>query len=240
VLSAAKLTPGAAPEPGDLVEGPGIPAGTTVTAVTKISPVTVEMSSAATASASAVALIANARYCVQVFARSDDDAQQGQVVSEPTQINGPGQPAFTLTSEAVEAAKAPFVTPPDAYLQPGSGTVTPRTPYFTWKPVAGARGYYVVIARDAGFTEVADVGFTNVPAYAPRLANEAPLSDETTAYYWTVIPATGADGSGAFSAAHPQENSPQTFEKESTPPTPVAPDNGATVGAQPTFQWTAA
>jgi hypothetical protein len=224
------------PEPGDIVAGPGIPEGTSIKQKTS-TPGTVEMTAPATSTSSKVALVANPRYCVQVFARSDDDAQHGQVVSEPTQVNGFGKPAFTFTSTSFEPPQEPFVTPPDAYLQPASGTVTPRTPYFTWNRVPGAQGYYVVLARDAGFTEVADVGFTNVPAYAPRLANEAPLSDETTAYYWAVIPATGADGSGAFSAARPQEDSPRTFEKESAAPSPLSPGNGATVSAQPTFQW---
>jgi hypothetical protein len=64
--------------------------------------------------------------------------------------------------------------------------------------VANAQGYFVVIARDEGFTNVVDVGFTNVPAYAPRLANQEPLSDETTAYYWAVIPTETATGGGVF------------------------------------------
>jgi hypothetical protein len=240
-LTQAKFAPGGAPEPGDLVEGPGIPEGTTITGITKsLATITVHIDEEATATISEAALVAKPRYCVQVFARSDNDAQQGQVVSEPTQVNGPGQPAFSLTSPAVGSASAPFTTPPSAYLQPASGSTTPRTPYFAWNPVSGARGYYVVIARDAAFTEVADVGFTNVPAYAPRLANEAPLSDETTTYYWVAIPTVGADGSEAISAGHPQEDSPQTFQKESVPPGPIAPGNGATVSAQPTFQWSAA
>lgn len=225
------------PEPGDIVAGPGIPEDTMIN---KITGSTVELTEDATITSSDVAFVAKPRYCVQVFARSDDDAQLGQVVSEPTQLNGPGEPAFTFTSPLTEAPEAPFVTPPSAYLEPASGTITPRTPYFSWDRVPGAQGYYVVVARDAGFTEVADVGFTNVPAYAPRLANEAPLADETTTYYWAVIPATGADGSGAFSAANPQEDSPRTFEKESVAPGPQSPANGATVSTQPTFQWTGA
>jgi hypothetical protein len=241
LLTGAKLTSGFTPEPGDLVEGAGIPAGATVTAVTKtLTTYAVEIDEAATASASEEAVSAKPRYCVQVYARSDNDAQGGQVISQPTQLNGSGEPAFALTSPQTDAPEAPFVTPPEAYLLPSAGTVTPRTPYFSWKPVPGAQGYYVVVSRDAGFTEVADVGFTNVPAYAPRLANEAPLSDETTAYYWVVIPTTGANGSGAFSAGNPQEDSPQNFEKQSAPPTPVAPGNGATVPAQPTFEWSTA
>jgi hypothetical protein len=239
-LTSAKLVPGAAPEPGDLVLGPGVPEGSTITEIRKsLTTTTVYIDREATATGEATS-VAKPRYCVQVFARSDNDAQGGQVVSEPTQVNGPGQPAFTLTSPAVGTPTAPFTTPPSAYLQPASGSATPRTPYFTWNAVPGARGYYVVIARDAGFTEVADVGFTNVPAYAPRLANESPLSDETTTYYWVAIPTTGGDGTGAFSAGHPQEDSPQAFQKDSAPPGPIAPGNGATVSSQPTFQWTAA
>jgi hypothetical protein len=177
------------------------------------------------------------QYCLRVLARSDDDAQHGQVVSDWTQINGSGQPAFTYTGPpAPGTLEKPFVTPASAYLQPASGTTTLRTPLFTWNRVAGANGYYVVIARDAGFTQVATVGFTNVPAYAPRLANESPLSDETTSYYWAVIPATGSNGSGVADDV-PQDNSPQTFNKSSVPPTPIAPVNGAQVANQPTFQW---
>jgi hypothetical protein len=180
------------------------------------------------------------KYCLRVLARSDDDAQGGQVISGWTQINGADQPAFTYTAPPPPGAlEKPFLTPLSAYLQPTSGTLTSRTPWFTWNRVAGAQGYYVVIARDAGFTQVADIGFTNVPAYAPRLANDAPLSDETTAYYWAVIPATGAAG-GGVSDDVPQDNNAQSFNKASTPPTPIGPTEGANISAQPTFQWSSA
>jgi hypothetical protein len=178
------------------------------------------------------------QYCLRVLARSDDDAQRGQVVSDWTQINGSGQPAFTyIAAPPPGTPNKPFVTPASAYLQPASGTTTPRTPLFTWNRVAGATGYYVVIARDAGFTQVATVGFTNVPAYAPRLGNESPLSDETTSYYWAVIPATGSAGTGVADDV-PQDNAPQSFNKSSVPPAPIAPANGAQISNQPTFQWT--
>jgi hypothetical protein len=178
-----------------------------------------------------LALPTGHQYCLRVLARSDDDAQHGQVVSDWTQINGAGQPAFTYT------APPPPGPSEEPFRLPASGTLTPRTPLFTWSRVAGANGYYVVIARDAGFTQVTTVGFTNVPAYAPRLANEAPLSDETTSYYWAVIPSTGSTGSGVSDDV-PQDNSPQTFNKSSTPPGLIAPGNGAQISNQPTFQWT--
>jgi hypothetical protein len=177
------------------------------------------------------------QYCLRVLARSDDDAQGGQVVGDWTQINGPSKPAFSYEDQ--KPVPGPLqATPASAYLQPASGSVTPRTPLFAWERVAGAQGYYVVVSRDANFTNIADIGYTNVPAYAPRLANEEPLKDDTTAYHWAVIPAANANGSGVPTS--PQEDSPQTFNKFSVPPTPLAPIGGIVVSTQPTFSWTGA
>jgi hypothetical protein len=140
-------------------------------------------------------------------------------------------------------------TPACAYRLPASGTLSTLTPLLTWKRVALAQGYFVVIARDARFTEVADVGFTTVPAYAPRLANESPLSDETTDYYWAVIPTAAADGHGVFSfpcfttSTNPCESTndnPRWFDKSSNPPQPLAPAAGADISTQPTFRWSRA
>jgi hypothetical protein len=178
----------------------------------------------------------NAGYCVRVLARSDDDAQHTQVTSEWTYLNGYDNPAFTFTTPPAGSACA--TTPPSAYRLPASGSATPRTPYFTWERVTGAGAYYVIIARDPGFTHVTDVGFTDVNAYAPRLASGTPLSDETTSYYWTVIPATSANGGGVCSDA--LHNNPQSFNKSSIPPEPIAPADGADVTTQPAFRWTSA
>lgn len=175
-------------------------------------------------------------YCVRVLARSDDDAQHGQVTSEWTYLNGYDNPAFTFTEPPAGSACAS--TPASAYRLPANGALTPRTPYFTWEPVAGAGGYYVVIARDPGFTQVVDVGFTEVNAYAPRLAKGTPLSDETTAYYWAVVPVESANGEGVCS--DPAHDNPQSFDKSSVPPEPISPADGAGVSSQPTFRWTAA
>jgi protein-S-isoprenylcysteine O-methyltransferase Ste14 len=175
----------------------------------------------------------NATYCVRVLARSDDDAQHTQVTSEWTYLNGYNNPAFTFTTPPTGSTCA--ITPASNYRLPATGSVTPRTPYFSWEAVPGAGGYYVVIARDAGFTQVVDVGFTDVNAYAPRLAGGTPLSDETTAYYWAVIPAVSSSGAGVCS--DPQHNNPQSFDKSSAPPVPFSPANGAVVSTQPTFEW---
>ena len=178
----------------------------------------------------------NDSYCVRVLARSDDDAQHAQVTSEWTYLNGYDNPAFTFTPPPAGSTCA--VTPASAYRLPINGSATPRTPYFTWDPVSGAGSYYVVVARDSGFTHVVDVGFTDVNAYAPRLASGTPLSDETTAYYWAVMPATSAGGTGVCS--DPAHDSPQSFNKSSVAPAPIAPASGAEVSAQPSFRWSSA
>jgi hypothetical protein len=178
----------------------------------------------------------NDTYCVRVLARSDDDAQRTQVTSEWTYLNGYNNPAFTFTTPPTGSTCA--VTPPSAYRLPANGSTTSRTPYFTWEPVSGAGSYYVVIARDAGFTQVVDVGFTDVNAYAPRLAVGTPLSDETTAYYWAVMPAATASGAGVCS--DPAHNSPRSFNKSSMSPQPILPGDGAEVITQPTFRWSSA
>ena len=184
---------------------------------------------------------AGTTWCVRVLARSDDDAKGNQVVSDWTQVGGAGMPAFKVVAPPPPGPPGPggLVTPASAYVQPAAGTITPRTPLFTWNAVAGAAGYFVVVSRDAGFTQVADLAFTNIPAYAPRLANQEPLADETSGYYWAVIPTAMANGSGVYSNP-PGQDSPQVFTKSSTPPTPSAPINGVTVSAQPTFSWTPA
>jgi hypothetical protein len=183
----------------------------------------------------------NATYCFRVLARSDNDAQGQQVVSSWTYLNGAdnsNQPAFTYLPPQSTIGSQPFNpnTPASAYITPLTGTVTPRTPLFTWNRLPGANGYFVVIARDQFFTDVADVGFTNVPAYAPRLANQAPLADQTNAYHWAVIPTVGANGAG--SGGDVSDDNPQSFTKYSVPPTVLQPSDGSNVTTWPTFRWT--
>jgi hypothetical protein len=184
-------------------------------------------------------------YCLRVLARSDNDAMGNQVVSDWTQINGSNEPAFAYQTPGSGTASDPFVTPGGGLILPADQTITLATPLFSWNPVAGAHGYYIVISRDATFTNIADIGFTNATAYAPRLANDEPLRDQTTAYYWTVIPAETANGTQISpyqpcSSTTPQPcNAAQRFTEQSIPPTPVAPAQGAQVSTQPTFMWAA-
>jgi hypothetical protein len=176
-------------------------------------------------------------YCVRVLARSDRDQKNDEVVSDWTQLGGAHQPAFTYQASVFTAFPSIPVTPADGYLEPQSGAVSPRLPLFTWRPVAGARSYWVVVAKDALFTEIVDVALSDIPAYAPRDA-KTPYTypDETTSYYWSVLPATGTRGSGTFTT--PLENNPHAFDKRSRPPGLIAPGDGADVHFQPTFRWT--
>ena len=101
----------------------------------------------------------------------------------------------------------------------------------------GKMSYFVLVAKDAQFSNIVDYGFTQVPAYSPRsLLKPTSYSDETTSYYWVVLPANHMNGGEAVGA--PLLGAPQTFEKRSTPPDRVEPASGANLNGHPTFRWT--
>jgi hypothetical protein len=182
-------------------------------------------------------------YCVRVLARSDRDAKFEQVIGTWTYVGGEEHPAFTFRKQKPPAVTSGGIrTPASAYLLPAPGFTSPRTPLFTWKPVEGASYYYVVIARDSNFTNVVDVAVTNIPAYAPPLGGEEPLADETSSYYWAVLPiklnTKGEPETGG--AVEPKNDAPQLFNKQSVPPTPIEPVNDFPVSNQPTFSWSPA
>src|SRR5206468_5695629 len=74
-------------------------------------------------------------------------------------------------------------------------------------------------------------------AYAPRTGS-APRTDpdETTLYYWAVLPATLANGTGAV--GDPLAAAAQSFQKQSAPPTRLGPADGTQFFDQPAFRWT--
>ena len=193
-----------------------------------------------------------ARYCIRVRAYSDEDAHNNDVTSASfTQLNGANHPAFqfddppavppTPTTGALHTAASD-------YLLPGASSLNPRTPLFTWNRVGDADGYYVVVARDEDFSKIADIAYTTIPAYAPRTFsgtddNPIPYLDETTSYYWVVIPYKGTHTpklDDLPETQHVGDPNPRSFDKNSTPPTPIAPVNGATVSTQLEFRWTGA
>jgi hypothetical protein len=177
-------------------------------------------------------------YCVRVRARSDRDAKNKEIVSEWTQLGGVGNAAFTYHPEPL-ASCAPTAMPASAYREPQHGTVSTRAPLFTWDWVDGACGYFVVVARDPDFTKIVDVAFTNHPEYAPRTGNAmTTYSDETTSYYWAVMPT--AEGNGNGLSTEPLQDNPESFEKRSVPPALLSPAPGSDVPTTPSFRWTAA
>jgi hypothetical protein len=109
--------------------------------------------------------------------------------------------------------------------------------YVTESWFTSAQSYYVLVSKDASFSNIVDYAFTHLPAYAPRSSiKPTTYPDETTSYYWAVLPATGKNGSGA--TGNPLLASAASFQKQSTPPTQTSPANGASVELQPTFRWT--
>jgi hypothetical protein len=174
-------------------------------------------------------------YCFRLAARRDDGSQGGgQVVTDWTQLGDFNGAAFTYSGPPTSSGELDQTT--SQYLSPTGGATLTSTPLFTWQTVPGANGYYVIVARDQNFTDVVDIGYTKSTAYAPSV----PYADETTSYWWAVVPAQNADGTGVNSDPEDGQDNPQTFNKSSIAPTPLSPANGDNAGVEPTFRWTSA
>ena len=182
------------------------------------------------------ALVANHHYCVRVRARSDRDSSGADVYGDFTYLPD----AFTFTGYPTGGSCSPSCTHgylgSNDYLLPARGVTTSRMPLFTWRAVAGAASYFVIVAKDPSFSNDVDYAFTQAPAYSPRSLHATTYSDETTSYYWVVLPATSLDGRGAV--GNPLDGAPADFQKRSVPPTLISPEKGANVTGQPTFHWT--
>jgi hypothetical protein len=176
-------------------------------------------------------------YCVRVRALSDDsyaenDSLDSRVISQWTQLGAANQAAFTYQGPPPASSDPPLAgLGAPQYLEPTGGQVV-RTPLLRWQPTAGARRYFVLVARDPNFTDVVDAAYTFMPAYTPNLA----LEDEETSYYWVVLPSNRSDG--ALTDDQPTHYNPQSFRKLSTASTLLAPAPDAAVLSQPTFRWT--
>jgi hypothetical protein len=194
------------------------------------------------------ALTPGAQYCVRVRPR---DRSAGSptgdlnpiVIGTWTYLNSGGF-SFDWTGYATGGGCSPSCTTgylgANDYLAPVKGSTMGDMPVFRWNPVSGAVSYFVVVARDSGFTNVVDYVFTRVPAYAPRKNQGASESrtypDETTKYYWAVLPSPNLDGSSA--AFNPLSAAPSDFLKRTAAPSLLSPADGQKVGTWPTFQWT--
>jgi hypothetical protein len=101
----------------------------------------------------------------------------------------------------------------------------------------GITSYFVLVSKDASFSNIVDYGFTREPAYAPRTSvNPTTYPDETTLYYWAVLPAS--DPNGGVAAGNPFSAAPPTFQKQSVPPSLVSPAAATSFVDQPAFRWT--
>jgi hypothetical protein len=186
-------------------------------------------------------LTPGSKYCARVRPRSNRDSTNADVYGEYTQLNDGTGASFTFTGWPTGGACTPSCTPNHLgsgdYVLPAGGTVMARMPLFTWKPIAGFQTYFVLVAKDASFSNIVDYAFTRIPAYAPRTSLGAKTyPDETTLYHWVVLPATGANGSGV--SATPLTGATSSFQKQSAAPTLLAPAEGTVVTGQPTFRWT--
>jgi len=190
-------------------------------------------------------------YCFRVRARSDRAAGNEEVWGDYTYLQdgntnsaAPVGPAFTWsgypdpTDPAASAGCASGYLCLADYREPTTGSTNVRTPLFTWKPLAGANGYFVVVAKDQNFSNVVDEAYTRIPAYSPRhQLKPTTYTDETTSFYWAVLPATAANGSDGLPLDAFLSN-PSNFQKQSTPPTLLSPSSVQVFLDQPTFRWT--
>jgi hypothetical protein len=189
-------------------------------------------------------LFAGKSYCVRVRARSDRERDgTSEVYGDYTYVNNGTAPAFEWPGPPPGGACSPtcnvgYLGSGD-YVLPQIGVTSTRMPLFTWKPLAGKQSYFVLVSKDASFSNIVDYAFTQLPAYAPRGPNWIrTFQDETTLYYWAVLPANDLNGNGA--SGNPLIAAPSNFRKESVPPTLTTPTAGENVVGQPTFRWSPA
>jgi hypothetical protein len=186
-------------------------------------------------------LINGQEYCVRARARSGHVSSATTVFGPYTYLNGSGNVAFEWVGFPAGGACTPscvnnYLGSGD-YVLPAAGVTVGRMPLLTWRPLVGKGSYFVLVARDPEFTNIVDYALTQVPAYAPRSGTGLKTySDETTLYYWVILPAVGP--TGATAVGDPQSGAPSNFEKQTTAPTQLAPADAAVLSVQPEFRWT--
>ena len=179
-------------------------------------------------------------YCVRVRALDRSAASSGAsvVFGDWSYLPANNQAGFRWTGPPASTSCSPCSMAASDYGAPLTGASVGSMPLFTWDEVPGAESYYVLVSRDANFTNIVDYAYTRIPAYAPRRSPSQSIgyADETTLYYWAVLPADAANGSGV--STDPLSSSPQSFTKQSTAPTPEGPIDDEAVNTPATeFQW---
>ncbi len=178
-------------------------------------------------------------YCVRV--RGIDRASESggpTVFGDWTYLPALNQAAFSWNGPPASTTCDPCSMGASDYGGPLTGASVGQMPLFTWNAFPGAESYFVLVSRDANFTNIIDFAYTRIPAYAPREASASiGYADETTLYYWAVLPADNPTGSGV--SAEPLSSNPQSFSKQSAPPTLLGPIDDEIVNTPATvFQWT--
>jgi hypothetical protein len=186
------------------------------------------------------ALNPNTTWCVRVQARSGRVNLSSAIWGDWTYIDDGTGASFTFTDYTNGGTCSPSCNTnylgSDDYLAPIRGETVGSNPLFIWNPIDGKLSYWVIVSKDPSFTTIVDYALTRIPAYAVRTQSQPrTYADETTSYYWVVLPATGATGGGA--PGNPALGAYADFLKQSTPPALLAPDDAATFPLQPTFQW---
>ena len=187
-------------------------------------------------------LVENQPYCVRVRARSGHVGAIA-VYGDFTYLDDGTGASFTWRGLPAGGSCSPSCNSgylgADDYRLPLRGTTVGRMPLLTWNPLAGKASYWVIVAKDSNFVTIVDYALTEVAAYAPRTGTAArTYADETTLYYWVVLPANIEDG--GLAASDPLLAAASDFQKQSTPPTLLGPAAGAVLADQPVFRWTAA
>ena len=198
------------------------------------SPVPLPPSSPIQLSTDLQGLSTNGAYCVRVKAHRDKNTDDDSVDGTWSTIGDGSAPSFTFSGYPTGTdVSANGYLPAADYLpiQTGSSDM----PVFTWKPIAGYQSYYVVVATDRTFTNIKDYAFTKVPAYAPRAGMLGIRAYPNGTYYWAVLPAENADGTGVSADPGNQASEPsESFTRQ----VPVTTLSAADVtGLGPVFQW---
>jgi hypothetical protein len=184
-------------------------------------------------------------YCVQVRARSGRVSLSDPVWGDFTQLDDGTGATFTFTDYPAGSACSPSCNTNylghDDYVLPqrleDDSIAQTANPLFMWNPIAGAQSYWVIVAKDPSFTNIIDYVLTRFPAYAVRQGTGTrTYPDETTAFYWVVLPSTSANGYPA--GTNPLLGARADFLKQTVAPTLLGPDNDATFSLPPTFSWT--
>jgi hypothetical protein len=171
-------------------------------------------------------------YCFRVRARTERASPtNADVVGDYT-----NPVTLTFADHTATGGGQPAACSPNCVIAPG-GPVG-QMPVLEWNPVPGAAMYWVIIAKDPSFTNIVDYALSAVPAYAPRKTTNVytvtTYPDESTKYYWSVIP---ADQFGrCLSGCPPIPPLTGTFDKQVAPALMSAEPLHAG-DRVPTFNW---